>query len=121
MFTKTSGILTLAMALLLPGFLAAQQKPDEIPDAPSATRPLPPPEPPSPRPGANTDEEAKPEAPPADPSSVTTGSKELPHTAPDATEPKQAPPPMPPVKTVPEGSVPRNAETGVELYKIAGV
>jgi VWFA-related protein len=114
MVTKISGILILGMALLLAGFLAAQQKPDEIPDAPSATRPLPPPEPPSPRPGA--DQEAKPEEPPADPSSVTTGAKELPHTAPDATEPKPAPPPMPPVTTVPAGSVPKDMETGQDLY-----
>jgi len=69
------------------------------------------------RPGA--DEEAKPDQPPADSGAgVTTGSKELPRSAPDSAEEKPAPPPMPPVTTVPAGSVPRDAETGEDLYKI---
>ena len=49
MVTKTHAVLILGLTLLLAGALAAQQKPEDIPDAPSATRPIPPPEPPSPR------------------------------------------------------------------------
>ena len=119
MGTKTSAVLRLGLALLsvglLAGALAAQQKPEDIPDAPSATRPMPPPEPPSPRPGA--DEGAQPDAPPADNTGagVTTGSKELPRSAPDSTEEKPAPPPMPPVSTVPEGSVPKDLNTGEDV------
>src|SRR3982074_540349 len=130
MVTKTHAVLILGLTFLLGGALAAQQKPEEIPDAPSATRPIPPPEPPSPRPGA--DEETHPDAPPADNSGAgdTTGSKELPRSAPDSsgekagekagdkTDEKPAPPPMPPVRTVPAGSVPRDSETGDDLYKI---
>src|ERR1017187_6541138 len=118
MARKISTVLMLGLALLLAGILAAQQKPEEIPDAPSATRPIPPPEPPSPRPGADVDEETKPEVPPPDASGagVTTGSKEMPRSTPDSavpkTDEKPAPPPMPPVKTVPAGSVPRDLESG---------
>jgi VWFA-related protein len=118
MATKTSTVLILGLTLLLAGVLAAQQKPEDIPDAPSATRPIPPPAPPSMRPGA--EEETKPEAPPPDGSGagVTTGSKELPRSAPDSTDQKPAPPPMPEVKTVPAGSVPKDMETGNDLYTI---
>src|SRR4030088_707977 len=126
MVTKTRAILILGLTLLLTGALAAQQKPEDIPDAPSATRPIPPPEPPSPRPGA--DDETNPDAPAADNSGagVTSGSQELPRSAPDSAgekagekaEDKPAPPPMPPVKTVPAGSIPRDSETGDDLYKI---
>src|ERR1019366_8395793 len=78
-------------------------KPEDIPDAPSATRPMPPAEPPSPRPGANNDEQTPPNAPPADNpgAGVTTGSKELPRTA--------------PVSTVPAGSVPKDLNTGEDV------
>src|SRR6267378_78867 len=123
MVTKTHAVLILGLTFLLGSALAAQQKPEEIPDAPSATRPIPPPEPPSPRPGA--DEETNPDAPPADNSGagVTTGSKDMPRSAPDAAREKAdekpaPPPPMPPVRTVPAGSVPRDSETGEDLYKI---
>jgi VWFA-related protein len=121
MVTKIHAVLILGLTLLLAGTLVAQQKPEDIPDAPSATRPIPPPEPPSPRPGA--EDESQPEAPPADNSGagVTTGSKELPRSAPDSGEKadeKPAPPPMPPVRTVPAGSVPRDTETGQDLYTI---
>src|SRR6267378_8524902 len=126
MVTKTHAVLILGLTFLLGSALAAQQKPEEIPDAPSATRPIPPPEPPSPRPGA--DEETNPDAPPVDNSGagVTTGSKELPRSAPDSAsekagekaDEKPAPPPMPPVRTVPAGSVPRDTETGQDLYTI---
>src|SRR5271157_1395957 len=116
MATKISAVLILGLTLLLAGALAAQQKPEDIPDAPSATRPIPPPAPPSPR--QEAEEESKPGAPPADGSGVTTGSKELPRSASDSTDQKPAPPPMPPVKTVPAGSVPKDLETGQDLYKI---
>src|ERR1700693_5991440 len=123
MATKTSALRRLGLSLLLVGLLAntlaAQQKPEDIPDAPSATRPMQPPEPPSPRPGANNenDEDTPPNAPPADNTGagVTTGSKELPRTAPDSTEAKPAPPPMPPVTTVPAGSVPKDLNTGEDV------
>ena len=114
MARKTSALLILGLTLLLADALMAQQKPDEIPDAPSATRPIPPPEPPSPRPGA--DGNTQPEPPAADPGAgVTTGSKELPRTAPDSTDEKPAPPPMPEIKTVPAGSVPKDTETGQDV------
>jgi len=126
MATKISAVPILGLTLLLAGALPAQQKPEDIPDAPSATRPIPPPEPPSPR--QEADEESKPDAPPPDNSGagVTTGSKELPRSAPDSasekagdkTDEKPAPPPMPPVRTVPAGSVPKDSETGQDLYTI---
>src|SRR5258708_18219947 len=130
MATKTSAVLILGLTLLLAGALAAQQKPEDIPDAPSATRPIPPPEAPSPR--QEAEDETQPNAAPADNSGagVTTGSKEMPRSAPDSssekaggkagdkTEDKPTPPPMPPVRTVPAGSVPKDSETGEELYKI---
>jgi len=114
MATKTSAVVILGLAwlLFLAGTVMAQQKPEDIPDAPSATRPIPPPAPSSPRPGV--DEETKPEAPPPA-SDVTSGSREIPRTAPDSTDEKPAPPPMPEVKTVPAGSVPKDLETGEEL------
>ena len=118
MATRASAVLILGLTLLLAGALAAQQRPEDIPDAPSATRPIPPPAPPSAR--QEAEEESKPDVPPADASGagVTTGSKEMPRSAPDTADQKPAPPPMPPVKTVPAGSVPRDAETGEDLYKI---
>ena len=126
MATKTSTTLRLGLSLLLAGLLAgslagnmaAQQKPDDIPDAPSATRPIPPPPPPSVRPGADEEER---NVPPTDASGagVTTGSKELPRSAPDTADQNPPPPPMPPVKTVPAGSVPRNLETGYTLPPVS--
>src|ERR1039458_7903670 len=116
MATKINTALILGLTLLLAAALAAQEKPEDIPDAPSATRPIPPPAPPSPRQEAA--EESKPDVPPADGSGVTTGSKELPRSAPDSTDQKPAPPPMPPVRTVPAGSVPKDLETGQDLYTI---
>ena len=114
MATKINTALILGLTLLLAGALTAQEKPGDIPDAPSATRPIPPP---SPREEAN--EESKPEVPTADGSGVTTGSKELPRSAPDSTDQKPAPPPMPPVRTVPAGSVPKDLETGQDIYTIS--
>src|SRR5208282_5058129 len=117
MSTKIDTALRLGLSLLLwgslAGALAAQQKPEEIPDAPSSTRPIPPP-----TPRQEAEEQSKPDSQPADGSGVTTGSKELPRSAPDSTDQKPAPPPMPEVKTVPAGSVPKDLETGQDLYKI---
>jgi VWFA-related protein len=117
---------TLLGAWILSGVLAAQQKPEDIPDAPSATRPIPPPAPPSTLQGAEEASKPAPVPPPdATGAGVTTGSKEMPRSTPDSTPekatdqtPAPPPPPMPPVKTVPAGSVPKDAETGQDLYKI---
>src|SRR6266436_671913 len=104
MATKLSAVPILGLTLLLAGALAAQQKPEDIPDAPSATRPIPPPAQPSPRPGV--EDETPADTPPPDNSGagVTTGSKDIPRSAPDSapdkTDDKPAPPPMPPVVTV---------------------
>ena len=46
---------------------------------------------------------------------VTTGSEDLPHTVPDIVYDKSVVPPMPPVKTVPAGSIPKDAETGQDV------
>ena len=115
---RTALMLMLGLLLLLAGSLGAQQKPEDIPDAPSATRPIPPPAPPSPRPGA--DQDAMPETPTPDNSGagVTTESSDLPHSAPDINivyDKSATPPPMPPVTTVPAGSVPRDADTGEDV------
>jgi VWFA-related protein len=112
MAKKINVALILGLSLSLAGTLTAQQKPDDIPDAPSATRPIPPPEPPSPRQEAEEDNKSN---TPPDASDVTTGSKELPRTAPDSTNEKTPPPPMPEVKTVPAGSVPKDSETGQDV------
>jgi VWFA-related protein len=109
---KASTILVLSVSLWLSLGLAAQQKPDEIPDAPSATRPIPPPEPLSPRAEAAQDQ-----TPDAN-ENVTSGSRELPHTPSDAPAggANQTPaPPMPAVKTVPAGSVPKDKDTGEDV------
>jgi len=124
MATKSTAVLVLGLTLTLTGMLAgvagAQQKPEDIPDAPSATRPIPPAEPPSPRPGAEDDSQP-PDASAEKPGEgITTGSKELPHTVTESSsaDQKPAPPPMPPIKTVPAGSVPKDVDTGTDLYTI---
>jgi VWFA-related protein len=112
MATKVRTVLILGLTLLgLAGALAAQQKPDDIPDAPSATRPIPPPAPLSPR--QEAEEESKPDTPPAN--GGTSSSREMPRSAPDSTDQKPAPPPMPPVRTVPAGSVPKDADSGQDV------
>jgi VWFA-related protein len=115
MAKRNGAVLILGLTLLLANALMAQQKPDDIPDAPSATRPIPPPPPPSPR--QEAEEESKPDTPPADGSGVTSGTKELPHSASDMVYDKSAtpPPPLPPVKTVPAGSVPKDVDTGQDV------
>jgi VWFA-related protein len=115
--TKAGAALILGLSLLLVSTLRAQnqQKPEDIPDAPSVAQP-PLPEPASPRPG--TEPEAQPDASDNAESSSKTTSQEPPRSAPDL--PAQnlnqtTPPPMPPIKTVPAGSVPRDKDTGEEL------
>src|ERR1700686_3061055 len=120
MSRKSSRFVTLGLILMLSGLLAAQQKPEDIPDAPSATRPIPPPAPPSSRPGADEDSSSNSQAPDDSGAGVTTGSKEPPRSAPNSAPAANtsAPPPMPPVRTVPAGSVPKDSETGADLYTI---
>ena len=117
MANKTSGIMALALMFLLASVGWAQQKPEEMPDAPSATRPVPPPAPPSPRPGA---QDTSPDT--ADESSSVPASQPVPTSSvpPHGTaDQPTTPPKMPPVVTVPEGSVPRDLETREDLYKIS--
>jgi VWFA-related protein len=119
MAKKTSGLMGLALIFLLAGAGWAQQKPEEIPDAPSATRPIPPPPPPSPRPGA---QDTAPDNAPPDESSSVPASKPVPSSSErprDITDQPAEPPKMPPVVTVPQGSVPRDLETHDDLYKIS--
>jgi len=112
---KTGALLMVGLCLVLPASLSAQdQKSDQIPDAPSATRPIPPPEPPSPRPGADQGQDSSDTAE----SSSKATSDEPPHSAPDVPgqgSGQTAPPPMPPVKTVPAGSVPRDKDSGQDV------
>ncbi len=122
MANKTSTLLILGLGLLIAGGLPAQQqqKPEDIPDAPSSTRPVPPPPAPSPRPGADEASQPDSASPDASGDGVTSGSRELPHTAdvPGQNADQQPPPLMPPIKTVPAGSVPKDLETQEDLYKI---
>jgi len=122
MKTKMSTWLVLGLGLLLSQGLGAQQTPDQIPDAPSATRPIPPPEQPSSRPDA--DEAGTPDnsAPDANGDAGSSSSHDLPRT-PSDTAPasdQTPPPPMPPVKTVPPGSVPAEPDNN-GLYKLPPV
>lgn len=117
-----SGIALLTGILILAATAWPQQKPDDVPDAPSATRPIPPPAPPSPRPGA---EEPAPDStsPAEEPSSTSKETlapapNEPPRSSGDPGDQTQPPPKMPPVTTVPAGSVPRDMETREDLYKI---
>ena len=118
MVTRTIPALILGLMLTLAGAASAQQKPEDIPDAPSVTRPIPPPPAPSPREEAQGENQPDSTAPDASGNGVTTGSKELPHTpndVPGENTGQSAPPAMPPIKTVPAGSVPRDQETGQDI------
>jgi VWFA-related protein len=114
MATRTYALLIAGMCLVLAGGMAAQQKPDDIPDAPSASRPIPP-EPSNSAPGS--DQGNSPNNGDTSGNGVTSGSRELPHSATEATSPngQASPPPMPPVKTVPSGSVPKDVDTGEDV------
>jgi len=126
MVNKTSAVVLGALIFLLTGASWAQQKPEEIPDAPSASRPVPPPALPTSRP---TDQDTPPDSssvdeppPPPPANEAPAANREAPHSAPDEADQKIPPPPMPPVNTVttaPEGSVSPDAENAREdLYKI---
>ena len=93
----------------------AQQKTDDIPDAPSASQPLPPPpaiqgaKTPTQPPDSSEPPESSSRAPKED---EIPASDEPPRTPEADTEPAAAtPPPMPPVTTVPEGDVAPDMES----------
>jgi VWFA-related protein len=122
MVKKSGAAMFGALILLLVGTVWAQQRPEEVPDAPSASRPIPPPAlPPSTPPadqGAGPDSSSADE-PAQQPKAEPAPSNEPPRSLPDDSDQKTAPPPMPPVKTVPEGQVPEDSENPREdLYKI---
>jgi VWFA-related protein len=83
------------------------QQDQGIPDAPSATRPIPSPEPTSPR---STPDEDKAATAPAQPTTA-----EPPRELPEESGPSTPAPPMPPVKTVPAGSVPKDNDSGADV------
>ncbi len=125
MAKKTSGMVLGVLIFLLAGALWPQQKPEEIPDAPSASRPTPPSPLPNNRPPAG--QENTPDSSGADepspPPKAPPLSKEPPRSAPDGPEQKTAPPPpMPPVKTVtstPDDAVPTDSESSREqLFQV---
>jgi VWFA-related protein len=106
---RVIGILLLLMA----GAALAQQKTEDIPDAPSATRPNPPPVIQGTKPPAS---QAPPDSSAEESSSTTPKEEEQPVTnePPHSTDldvEQKTPPPMPPITTVPEGSVAPDAES----------
>src|SRR5437870_4705429 len=113
MVKKIRAVMLGALVFLLGGAAGAQQKPEEVPDAPSASRPIPPPAlptsnpPPSPDTGPESSsvDESRPQ-----PKTELAPSNEPPHSVPDDADQKTSPPPMPPVKTVPEGTVAVDSE-----------
>jgi VWFA-related protein len=125
MVKKASALLLGALIVLLVGAGWTQQKPGEIPDAPSASRPVPPPTLPT-KPPADQDAPAEsssadnPAPPPQDPASPTVN--EPPRSLPEEAGEKTSPPPMPEVKTVPEGSVATESDdTRESLYRLPPV
>lgn len=103
----------------------AQQKTDEIPDAPSASRPIPPPAIQGSKPPATQDSSSSEDSS----SAGDNGSEAQPLDTPPQNQPPRssdaennptttAPPPMPPVTTVPQGSVPKDLETQQDLYTV---
>jgi VWFA-related protein len=105
----------------------AQQKPEDIPDAPSASRPVPPPAAPttaSPAGENGEGESSSADQPSAQPKEAPPVVNEPPRSAPAEadSDSKTAPPPMPPVKTVPEGSVAADSDNSrEELFKLPPV
>jgi VWFA-related protein len=116
MVGKTSGFVLVGLLFLAAVGVLAQQN-QEIPDAPSATRPVPPPAPPSPRPTPDTDNDPSLKFP--EPNNPTATTNEPPRSAPDEPEQKTLPPPMPEIKTIPEGSLPPEpGDAPNDLYTI---
>ena len=98
------------------GIRAQEQPQQDIPDAPSAVQPPPPPK--TPPPAQPEEPKGKPlgENPPPPRISPSPPAPAETPEAPEATQP----PPMPPIKTVPEGSVPADAGGSQEdLYRLA--
>jgi VWFA-related protein len=123
MAKKTSAIGFAALILLLAGSgWTQQEKTEEVPDAPSASRPVPPPALPTSRPSADQSDQGEsssadqPKTPPKEAAPVLNAPprSDAPAASPDAEE-KTAPPPMPPVKTVPEGSVAPDGSAATEV------
>lgn len=118
---RTAGSVVLGtLVLLFAATALCQQGADEIPDAPSASRPVPPPTlpkttaPANQRPADNppADESGSPESSSKDTTPEQPVTNQPPHsTDVDTNQATTPPPPMPPVKTVPEGSVPNDNVT----------
>jgi VWFA-related protein len=125
MVKKNSAIMLGALIFLLAEASWTQQKPEDIPDAPSASRPVPPPALPTSRPPE--DQSTPPETSSTDesrphPKEAAPTMNEPPHSVPGDTDQKTSPPPMPPVKTVAEGgATPDTDNTREELYKLPPV
>jgi len=126
MVKKSGAVIFGALVFLSAGTGWSQQKPEEVPDAPSASRPIPPPAlPPSTppasqdtRPDSSSRDEEAPQ-PKTEPVYSPAPSNEPPRSLPDDANQKSASPPMPPVKTVSEGTVAVDSENPREdLYKI---
>lgn len=116
MVRKTSGLVLAGLLFLAAVGVLAQQN-QEIPDAPSATRPVPPPALPSVRPTPEPDNAPAEES--RHPSNPPATTNEPPRSAPDEADQQTPPPPMPPITTVPEGSVPPpSGDAPDNLYKI---
>jgi VWFA-related protein len=124
MVNKTSAVVLGALIFFLAVAGWAQQKPEEIPDAPSASRPVPPPALPPANQGTPPDSSSADEPPPPPPpaNEAPAANREAPRSAPDEADQKIPPPPMPPVKTVPEGSVAADSDdTRESLYQLPAV
>lgn len=126
MVKKTSVIVLGAVFFLATGAGWAQQKPEEIPDAPSASRPIPPPAlPPAPPADQGAPDSSSADQPPAKPKDLPPVVNQPPRSDTDDADAKNPPHPMPPVKTVPEGSVPAEAaetdNSREELYRLPAV
>jgi VWFA-related protein len=125
MVKKTGAMMLGALILLLAVTGWAQQKTDEIPDAPSTAQPVPPPALPTTAPPASQD--SRPDSSSADepalrPKEAAPTVNEPPRSVPGDADPKTSPPPMPPVTTVSEGSVaPDTENTREDLFKISVV
>jgi VWFA-related protein len=127
--TRSIGIRCVVLGvaiLLLAGATWAQQKPEDIPDAPSATRPVPPPVLPGAKPPASqtppdTPAKDEPTAQPQ-PKDEPATENEPPHSPAAEPDQKTSAPPMPPVTTVPEGSVAPDSESARDdLFKLPPV
>jgi VWFA-related protein len=113
----TGWVLGVFLCFLCMGITAQPQPQQDIPDAPSAVQPPPPAKTPPPV----QPEEPKENTPAENPAAPrTTPSPEEPPPNSETPEATQPPPPMPPVETVPAGSVPPEAGGSKEdLYRLA--